>query len=195
MVIVKDRLSVPYSKALVTTYRTATGHLVWEDVDRVYRQYEVREKVILRVDITDHLTEGIISKNADLELKRNYLSVMFGLIYTPDIMSEVLKDIYLHDEQFKLFIGNICYFELPKMPHVSLYDYLVASNNLRKKRIEDDIVGRSIMGVNKSFLDSLWYFYFAINDRVDSVCEIPNDFKVEAISYAKKWDCKYPRAI
>lgn len=195
MAIVRSQLSVPYSKVQASTYRTSTGELVYEDIDTVYRKYDVREKVIIRVDIMDKLTEGILSKNADIILKKNYLSVLFGLIDNVDMISEILKDIYIRDEQFKLFLGNICYFELPKVSNVSLFQYLVADNKVRRIRIQEDFGNRSSLSSTGVFITSLWYLYVGINDKTDAVCIIPEDFKVEAVSYAKKWDCKYPRAL
>lgn len=49
MAMVKSQLSVPYSRALVDVCRTATDELVYINIDKIYRQYEVREKVIIEL--------------------------------------------------------------------------------------------------------------------------------------------------
>lgn len=195
MAMVKSQLSVPYSRALVDVCRTATDELVYINIDKVYRQYEVREKVIIRVDITKQLTAGILSDKADGILRKNYLMSVFGLVSNPDTLSEVFKELYIKDEQFKLFIGEICYFEMPSRKYTSLFRYLVDYNIKRREEVERDFGDRSSISSTGVFLRSLWHLYVGVNDKEDSVCVIPEEFKTEGISYAKKWNCPYPRAV
>ena len=193
--MVRSRLSVPYSKVEATLYTSITGEIVYEDIDEVYRRYEVRDKVIIRVDLTNQLTEDILCKNANFHLKRDYLSVVFGLIENKNQMSEVLKKVYLNDDTFKMFLANICYFELPKFKNYSLLQYLVVNNKLKRNKAIDDFWNNSVITSSKTSILSTWYLYICVNDKADSVCNIPEEFKVEAISYAKKWNCVYPRAV
>lgn len=189
------QLSVQYSKEPVMAYNTSTGELVYVNLDNVYKRYDVRDKVILRIDITKQLTAGILVDNADEEIRRRYLSVVFGLVDDIKEKSEILQDIYMKDDNFKLFIGNICYFRLPQNTNISLLGYLEDFNRRRREMITMEFEQRSVMSSSGVFIKTLWYMYVPINDREDSVCRIPEEYKTEVLSYAKKWNSQYPRTV
>lgn len=190
------QLSVPYSKAQATVFKSElTDEWIYVDIDKIYRTYDVRDKVIIRIDLMNQLTDGILSKNADTSVKKDYLSAVSGLIEDVNELSKILKNIYIKDEQFKIFLANICYFELPKFKQVSLMQYLIANNKIKRNKAIEEFWQDSIITSSKLEIVSTWFLYTGVNDKADSVCKIPSRFKVEVISYAKKWNCVYPRAI
>lgn len=185
---------LPYIKQPVNVYVSPTAKRYYTGVKRLYRENKAREKVVLRVDLSPFIFAGLMTAESIAEHKTAYILAMLGFTTDANEIREEIEELYLTDSIFQDYVANICYFEMYKYPESSLFGFLCWDFENRCINAERVFKMESVISGN-IFLSNWDEIYVGINDKRDAVCEIPDKYKVEVLSFASKWNCKYPREI
>lgn len=175
-------VNLPYSKEQSLMKETLNGYTIVDDAD-YYDDLAVRNNVIVRIDVFGSLKQIFAEESID-RVRKTLFNTMSGLIEDKGVVSNVFQALYMSDNTFKRFLGEIYYFELED--GVSMYDAVVQ----KVKKAYDDAFSRAYGNMSarriKVLFESDGYIYFAVSD-VDEPKYVPKGYKMEVVSRAKVW--------
>lgn len=174
---------IAYTRDYTEVYEYENGLAIWKDIDYYY-DTEVREKVIMRIDVMPYLTDifsiGTITK---------YRSLIWNLAAKRNLnvnqISAALIEMVKTDSTFEVKLNEFYY---TCDMGVSFGDYILSSIADAILAVEDRY--RSFFrGINQKVIcSSFGYLYIAVPDDYVKIL-LPEKVNYEVISYAKNGSC------
>lgn len=176
---------VKYANKDTTVVVYDNGLESWYGIDSLFDGLSVRNKVVCRVDLCETLSDFFTKET--IQNNRNAILYMAeGLCTDPEILSSALQELVKSDTVFETKITNIFY-------NMGNNESLGKSflRQLSARFLEADSEYRSFFRGKTEFVICVsdGYLYFAIGDY-DYEVELPYDFNVEVLSYARNWKGK-----
>ena len=179
------KYKLPYIRAYGDDVTTDYGIKEIIGIDE-YRDTVCRDKVVFRIDLL-YGFKNIIS-NDTVSVCRNVLyNVLSGKQKNKEKISELFMLLYLNDDKFKRYLGEVVYFSNYEQQQISLYSYVIKDLLQKYERNVDRTIEEFQRLGNKYLFESSMYLYFSFDDdrHVHSVLDGYNE---EVISRAKVWN-------
>lgn len=170
----------PYTTE-VTTYET--GITDWKDIELAYRNRELRNKVVCRIDVLQKLSVYFMPETIN-EFRAVFLYVMKGLCRDPEMFSTFVKEMLNRDERFRRTIHDI-YNGCPE--EISFGEHLI--NAFANVIMNAEAMYRSFFRGKSQVVicTSDGYLYFSTVDDAGEKLVLPEKVDCEVLSYAKNW--------
>ncbi len=173
---------VKYTKLTTTVTTYDTGLTDWENIESIYRDQSLRDKVVCRLDVT-----MLLSRYFELDTIRAYRPVIMlivkGLVTDPTKFSNCIKDFMKLDSKFRSSIQDI-YNSCPEEQSFGSYIIDVLADVF--KNAESTYRGFFRGKPEVVICVSDGYLYFSIEDSM-RVPTLPDKIDCEVLSYAKNW--------
>ena len=170
------QIKLPYIRAYGEEIRTPYGFLEVTGLD-AYEDIVCRDKVVYRVDmllcLADVFSEDTISKCRNL-----VYNTLTGKIKDKEKISNILTQLYLVDNKFKRYLGEVVYFSNYESSGDTLYSYII--KDLRRKyltRVENLVSEFKQLG-SSYVCESAMYVYFGFDDKNITI-RIPEGYQEE----------------
>ena len=177
-----ETVTLKYTKSNVSVDNYDTGLSLWNGIDEVYRDSNLREKVVVKMDIMDTLCK-YFEKDTIKEYREVLLAVAEGRVTDPELLSKVITSLVEDDEIFPEKL-NILFQSCPE--DSSFGSYIIYSLASTIKSVENFyrtyFRGRAEVVVCLSH----GYLYFSVPDE-NRDCLLPEEKECEVLSYAKSW--------
>ena len=175
-------VSVKYLKEVTDVITYDTGLTDWVNIDKLYRNKSLRNKVVVRFDVTEFL-----SKYFELKTIREYRPVFMmianGLVTDAEKFSAVLTQLVNTDAVFKKEIVNL-FHSCPEESSLGAHIIDSIANVFKSVELNYRSFFRGKPEVVICVSDG--WLYFSVEDT-EYAPELPNDVKCEVLSYAKNW--------
>lgn len=172
-----------YTKRLVDVFTYDSGLESWCDVDELFSETFVRNRVICKFDLIKTFHDLFLPST--IENYRDIVMWLFNRTYDDeDMLSQTIKALMEGDRVFNNKVVNIFY---SLRQDESLGNKLLSC--LSDRVLEQDSFYRAYFrNKPETFMFiSEGYLYFAVADA-DYVVQLPDKCEVEVISYAKNWN-------
>lgn len=164
----------------------------FQEVDEVqyYTGAKIRNRVVVRLDIIKGLTD-VFSEDTRQKYRTMLYNIVSGNVNIHKDISDILQALYVNDETFRAFLGEIVYFD-NSMQEEPLYDILI-KKLMQRYKDRRDFLNQFVQRMNyKQLIESRGYLYITISDT-HQVATVPMDCGEEVISRASVWNGKFKR--
>lgn len=174
--------TLKYVRSSVKATMYDTGLIDYEDIDSYYRGVTIRDKVILKMDISPFY-EKYFEKETIEKYKPAIMMIAKGLVTDPNVLSNVITELVQNDSVFREQITPM-FHSCPD--NVSFGFHIM--NTLAKVPIQVEEEFRSFFRGKPSVVicNSGGYLYFSIEDLNKSPL-LPYKVDCEVLSNVKNW--------
>lgn len=182
-------IDLPYIHVNGAVKQSPYGFQEVEEV-KYYDGVKIRNRVVVRLDVIKGLTDAF-SEETRNKFRMVVYNIIAGNVTDQLQVSDILKALYVGDETFRAFLGEIVYFDT-NLENEPLYDVLV-KKLLMQYRERRDFLNQFVQNMNyKQLIESKGYLYITVSD-VSQVATVPNDCGEEVISRASVWNGQFKR--
>lgn len=179
---IENGVSIKYLKETTTVKTYDTGLTDWENLDTLYRGRSLRNKVVLRTDITKYLTKYFMIETIT-KYRPVFMMIANGTITDPEKFSTIINELVNTDEVFAK--------EIVHLFHSCPDDYAFGVHIIES--IAD--IFKNVESTFRSFFRgkpevvicvSDGWLYFSVEDNYYTP-ELPDNIECEVLSHAKNW--------
>lgn len=171
-----------YTQSYIPVEVYDTGLELWPDIDAYYSGVSIRNRVICRIDLGQYLTD-LFSKET-IDVWRNaIINIATYRINEIDKISAILIELAKNDNKFADQLQSML---ITCDENVS-YGEFILQTIANTMLAQVDRYRTFFRGKNEFVIcESYGYLYFSTSDD-SHVLSLPDNVKVEVISYAKNW--------
>lgn len=175
-------VSIKYLKDTTTVTTYDTGLTDWDNLDNLYRGKSLRNKVVVRFDVTKFLNKYFEIETIQ-EYRPVFMMIANGLVTDPNQFSAVLTQLVNTDKVFAKEVINL-FHSCPE--ESSLGTHIIESIAGVFKSVELNY--RSFFRGKPEVVIcvSNGWLYFSVEDT-EYTPVLPNEVECEVLSYAKNW--------
>lgn len=183
-----ENVTLKYSSVMTTVITSSTGLTVYDNIEDIYHDTNIRNRVICRVDCVKLLTH-FFTKETIEEHRDTIFNLACKVTEDAEVVSSVVTYLFENDNNFKEFLREL---KVSDARDMSFGDKIITTLADSLKQISETIYSYFLSSNPFVLAFSNGYVYLSFKDEEGAI-RVPNHIELEVVSYAKNWDYSIER--